>query len=1062
MRPAVSANSHLLLAVALLAVYASTATSIQAQQLDRPENQVYDPALFGGMNYRLVGPHRGGRVTTVTGIAEQPFTFFMGTTGGGVWKTEDAGETWNNISDGFFAVASIGAVDVADADPNVIYVGTGSAGIRGNVSTGRGMYRSRDGGRTWNFIGLRETGLIARVAVHPRDPEVVFVAALGHPFGKNEERGVYRSRDGGESWEKVLFLSDSVGAVDLSMNPHNPREVYAGMWRAERKPWTLIDAASEGGVYKTTDGGDTWSKLTNGLPTGLTGRIAVTVSPANPSRVWAQVNAHDPQGGIYRSDDAGETWRRVNRNRKLRQRHWYYSHLYADPRDENTLYAMNTSFYKSIDGGKTFEPISVEHGDVHDVWVNPNNPDLMVLGNDGGAQASLTGGRSWSTMYNQPTAELYRVTLDNQFPYRLYAGQQDNSTISVPSWTRGGLTPTEDWFSVGGCESGHVAVKAGNPDIVYAGCYIGEITRVDRSTGDSRNVMVYPVLVDGVAPRDLTYRFQWNAPIVFSPHDPDVLYHTSNHVHRTRDGGITWETISPDLTRNDKEKQDFPGGPLQHDHTSVEVYGTIFSFLESPHTPGTLWSGSDDGLVYVSRDDGGSWSNVTPPDLPVDGTVNTLEISPHQPGRVILAVQRYRMDDYTPYVYLTNDYGASWQLLTNGENGIPSDFPVRVVREDPDRRGLLYAGTEFGMFVSFDEGEHWQSLQQNLPVTPISDLQVFRQDMVVATQGRSFWILDDLTPLHQINDAVADASGFLFDPRDPYRVQRGRGGSSRSPASPPSGVVFNYYLADSLEADARLEIIDATGEVIRSYSSDPRTHENQPTISVSSGFNSFVWDLRYPGLDMPEGASVYLGYSGGATAVPGDYQVRLSVGEWSQTHSFELLGDPRLPNVTPEDLAEQFDLSKRIRSRMAEAYEAMNTIRSVREQLASLVERVLEAGFDETLQITGDSIVGELTAIENILINTKTESRQDPINFPPLLDNQLGYLYRYVVGAYGKPTRAAYVRFDELEGQLAEQTGELSRVLENDVAAFNATLENLGVPGIIVKGDRESRNRYPE
>lgn len=1051
------------LSMAALVVFSAVGVSpLPGQHAALSENQVFNPDLFSDMEYRLVGPHRGGRVTAVAGIAEQPFTFFMGTTGGGVWRTVDAGETWENISDGFFDVASIGAVEVADSDPNVIYVGTGSAGIRGNVSTGRGVYRTRDGGRTWTFQGLREAGLIGRIAVDPDDPNILFVAALGHPFGKNVERGVYRSRDGGDTWEHVLFLSDSVGAVDLSMNPHNPREVYAGMWRAERKPWTLIDAATEGGVYKTSDGGENWTQLTRGLPAGVTGRIGVTVSPANPMRVWAQVNAHDPEGGIYRSDDAGATWIRVNRNRKLRQRHWYYSHIYADPQDENTVYAMNTRFYRSIDGGKTFQSIAVQHGDVHDLWINPTETDLMVLGNDGGAQVSVTGGESWSTMHNQPTAEMYRVTVDNQFPYRLYGGQQDNSTISVSSWTQGVLTPTEDWFSVGGCESGHVAVHAENPDIVYAGCYIGEITRVDRSTGDYRNVMVYPVLVDGVAPRDLTYRFQWNAPIVFSPHDPDVLYHTSNHVHRSSDGGMTWETISPDLTRDDESKQDFPGEPLQHDHTSVEVYGTIFAFAESPHTPGTLWAGSDDGKVHVSRDDGASWSDVTPSDLSEDGTVNTLEVSPHQAGRVILAVQRYRMDDYSPYVFLTDDYGESWNLLTDGANGIPRDHPVRVVREDPDRRGLLYAGTEFGMFVSFDEGEHWQSFQQNLPMTPITDLQVHRQDLVVATQGRSFWIMDDLTPLHQLDESVASASKHLFEPRDPYLVSKGRSGDSRSPDSPPTGAVFRYYLADTLDTEATLEILDSAGEVIREYSSDPTRHEGDPALPGSEGMNTFVWDFRYRGLDRPEGAMVYLGYSGGARAVPGTYEVRLTIGDWSQERTFELLGDPRLDRVTSADLEEQHQLSVRVRSRLGEAYDAMNTIRSVREQVGSVAARTQQAGYGDEIRLAADSIIEGLTAVEDVLTNTKTESHQDPINFPPLLDNQFGYLYRYVVSAYGKPTEAAYTRLEELERQLAEQVAELARLLDEEVAGFNQMLRESGVPGVIVPEHGQATNRYPD
>ena len=1036
--------------LACLCLIAGVVATLNAQQAATAENVVYDPALFGALKYRLVGPHRGGRVTAVTGIAGEPHTFFMGTTGGGLWQTEDAGETWDNVSDGFFAVAPVGAVDVADSDPTVIYAGTGSGCPRGNISIGRGVYRSRDGGATWQLVGLEETGLIGRIAVHPSDPNRVYVAALGNPFGKNAARGVFRSKDGGETWEKVLFLSDSVGAADLSINVQNPREIYAAMWRAERKPWTLIDAAEQGGIYKTTDGGDTWTKLAGGLPQGLTGRVGVAVSPANPQRVWAQVNAHDPAGGIYRSDDAGRTWTRVSRDRKLRQRHWYYSHIYADPVDENTMYALNTSFYKSIDGGKTFQAISVPHGDVHDLWLNPANPDILVLGNDGGAQVSLNGGASWSTMHNQPTAELYRVTVDNQYPYRLYGGQQDNSTISVPSWSVGGVTPTEDWFAVGGCESGHVAVHPENPDLAYAGCYIGEITRLDRSTGDQRNVMVYPVLVDGVAPKDLTYRFQWNAPIVFSPHDPDVLYHTSNHVHRTRDGGMTWETISPDLTRNDKTKQDFPGGPLQHDHTSVEVYGTIFAFAESPHSPGTLWAGSDDGLVHVSRDDGTTWTDVTPRGLPVDGTVNSLEISPHRAGRVILAVQRYRMNDFRPYVYLTNDYGESWEILTDGENGIPADHPVRVVREDPDRPGLFYAGTEFALFASFDEGQHWQSFQLNLPVTPITDLQVHHKDLVVATQGRSFWILDDLTPLHQLSDAIAATDMHLFHPAAAERVRRGGRGGSRSAASPPSGAVFRYYWAEEPEDEATLEVLDAAGNVIRSFSSDSSESEDEPTLPVDAGMNQFVWDLRHEGLELPEGAMVYLGYAGGATAVPGEYQVRLTVGEWSQTRNFELLGDPRLPGVTVADLQEQYDLSVRIRSRLGEVYEAIEQLRSVREQVKTIAERAQEADYGEALVELADSLADRLTEIENLLINTKSESGQDPINFPPMLDNQFGYLYRYVVSAYGRPTAAAYQRLEELEGELATHQAALQRVMDEDVARFSEMLRERGVPAVIV------------
>jgi photosystem II stability/assembly factor-like uncharacterized protein len=1036
--------------------------TLQAQASGRTANDLFDPALYGAMTYRSIGPYRGGRATAAVGVPHQPYTFYMGSTGGGVWKTTNAGETWANVSDGFFAVGSIGAIAVAGSDPNVIYVGTGSACVRGNVSTGRGVYKSQDGGRTWTFIGLPDAGQIARIRVHPQNPDLLYLAALGNAFGRNAERGVYRSTDGGESWENVLFVSDSTGAVDLAMNPKNPREIYAGFWRAERKPWTLIDGASEGGIYKTTDGGDTWEKLAGGLPEGLTGRVGITVSPANPNRVWAIVNAHDPEGGVYRSEDAGHTWQRINRNRLLRQRAWYYSHIIADPQDENTVYALNTRFYRSIDGGKTFEGVSVPHGDVHDLWINPNDPDKMIVSNDGGAQVSMNGARTWSTMLNQPTAEFYRVTVDNQFPYRVYGAQQDNSTISVPSSPSGALTPQGDWYSVGGCESGHIAVDPRDPNVAYAGCYIGEITRVNRRTGESRNVMVYPVLVDGVAPKDLTYRFQWNAPIVISPHNPDVLYHTSNHVHRTRDGGMSWETISPDLTTDDEAKQIHPGGPLQHDHTSVEVYTTIFSFAESPHTPGELWAGSDDGRVHLSQDDGVTWQDVTPPGMSPDATVNTLDISSHQPGRVFLAVHRYRMDDFAPYVYRTNDYGQSWTLLTSGGNGIPGDHPVRVVREDPDRRGLLYAGTEFGMFVSFDDGDHWQTLQLNLPIVPITDLQVHRKDIVVSTQGRSFWILDDLTPLHQLTAEVAGADAHLFEPRDTYRLQRqGFRGGERGPEPPPNGAVIHYYLAQKPATEVTLEILDEQGEVVRRFSD--RSEQSRSAVPAKAGMNRFVWNLQYAGPELTEDALLYLGFSGGPSALPGTYQVRLTsgagagAGASSQTRSFEVLKDPRLMHVTQQDLAETFDLLIRIRDRITETHDALKTIRSVREQTTSVAKRAAEEERANDLSERAEAISQQLTTIEEILVQVKAEAHQDPINFPPMLDNQFGYLYRYVNGGYGRPTQQAYERLDELESQLAEQRGRLRQVLMDDLERLNAMMQEQGLSGVVVPGRAASR-----
>ena len=1031
------------------------ADSVQAQTrpgaIGDPENQLFDPALFSAMEFRLVGPYRGGRSTTVAGVPGDPLTFFQGTTGGGVWQTTDAGESWENISDGFFDVASMGAVEVALSDPNVIYAGTGSAGIRGNVSTGRGVYRSTDGGKSWTFAGLPEAGLIGRIRIHSKDPELVYVAALGHAFGKNEERGVFRSKDGGNNWEKVLFIADSVGAVDLAMNPANPRILYAGMWRAERKPWTLIDASEDGGLYKTTDGGDSWEKLGGGLPEDLTGRIGVTVSPANPDRVWAIVNAHDPDGGVYRSDDAGESWTRVSRDRRLRQRHWYYSHIVADPGDENTVYAMNTGLYRSIDAGKSWETIRVPHGDVQDLWVNPENPDFMVVANDGGAQVSLNAGESWSTLLNQPTAELYRVVTDDRFPYRVYAAQQDNSTISLPSRSSGGLTPYEEWFAVGGCESGHIAVDPQDQDIYYAGCYNGIINRVNRRTGESRSVMPAPVLVDGVAPKDLDHRFQWNFPIVFSPHDPNTLYATSNHVLKSTDQGMSWQVISPDLTTDDESKQGLPGGPLQHDHTSVEVYTTIFSFAESPHTPGVLWAGSDDGRVHLSRNAGGDWEDVTPEGLPVDGTVNTLEISPHQPGRVFLAVHRYRMDDYRPFIFRTEDYGQSWDLLTDGTNGIPGDHPVRVVREDPDRRGLLYAGTEFGLFVSFDDGEHWQSFQQNLPITQVADLQVKEQDLVVATHGRSIWIMDDLTPLHQLAEEMAEAPFLLYRPGLTYRLQRGPRGGDRAMQNPPDGAVIRYFLAQEPEEDVEmtLEILDAEGDEVRSFSRKPEK-EDDPKLPAEAGMNDFVWDLTHPPLELPEGTQDYMGYSGGPTVVPGEYQVRFTVGEWSQTQPMEVRKDPRLSHVTDAQLRDQMEMGFQIHGRMAETYAAIETIQSVREQAKAVAARAEKGGFGEELKTMADSMAVHLELIEVELVQTKAESGQDMINFPPQLDNQFGYLYGQLAPAYGPPTAQERARLQELEGELAQLQGALQALLDSELAEFNAKVRELGVGPVVI------------
>ena len=1027
-----------------------------AQDESSAENVVYDEKLYKGMKYRSVGPTRGGRSTAVTGVPDAPFTFYMGATGGGVWKTLNAGQSWENISGGTFKVGSIGAIAVAPSDPNVVYVGTGSACPRGNVSVGNGVYKSTDAGKSWKHIGLPEAGQIGRIRVHPYDADLLYLAALGHIFGPNEERGVFRSDNGGQTWDKILYVSEQTGAIDLSMNPKNPRQIFAAMWRAERKPWTLIDGGDESGLYLSVDGGDVWRKLKGGLPEGEVGRIGVSVSPANSDRVYAVITARNDNGGIWRSENGGMKWTRITGNRDIRSRGWYYSHVVADPKDENTLYAMNSSFFRSIDGGKTFKRIPTPHGDSHDLWIHPDDPDVMIEANDGGATVTLDGGENWSSLNNQPTGEFYRVIVDDSFPYRIYGAQQDNSTISVPSWRDGGLTRFEHWQSVAGGESGHIAITPDNPDLTYAGNYIGRIDRLDRSTGAQQNVIIYPEMADGVAPKNLVYRFQWNAPILISPHDPGTVYHTSNYVHRTKDAGISWETISPDLTVNDSEKQELPGGPIQHDHTGVEVYATVFALEESPHTAGVLWVGTDDGRIHLSKNAGRNWSDITPNGMPMDGTVNLIDVSVHEAGRAFASVYRYRMDDFRPYVFRTDNYGESWSLLTSGRNGIPKDHPVRVVREDPSRRGLLYAGTEFSLFVSFDDGAHWQSLQLNLPHVPVTDLRVHQKDLVVATQGRSFWILDDLTPLHQLSDKVSNQHVILFPPRDAYRVNRKRSRRRSTTWNPSAGALISYYLAEKPEKamEFRLEILDASGKTVRRFlrnsaetdkkkQSAGHSHEEH-TLKPRGGLNRLVWDLLYPKPHLLQDSFMSISDTGGFWAKPGHYQVRLILGDTVQAEDLEILKDPRLTKVTEEDLDEAFKFTLAIRDKLNETHETIRSLRDVRNQVADLVRRAKKAGMEVDLESLANKIKNKLTAIEESLIQVKNETEQDPINFPPKLDNQLAYLYGHVNSTYGRPTRGSYQRFEDLKRKVRPHLERFRDILKVDVVQFNNAVVKAG------------------
>ena len=892
------------------------------------------------LRYRMVGPLRGGRVTTVTGVPSQPFTYYMGSTGGGVWKTTDAGHNWANVSDNYFAVASMGAVEVSLSNPDIVYAGTGSSKIRSNVSIGRGIYKSTNAGKSWTFIGLRDTGQISTIRVHPTNPDIVYVAALGNPFAANVDRGIYKSIDGGRNWKKILYVSDQIGAADLELEPGNPDAIYACMWRGERKPWTIISGGlKEGGIYKSTDAGATFNKLTNGLPGELFGRSNVAISAANPKRVYALIEAK-PGGGLYRSEDSGATWALVNGSGNLITRPFYYTTLGVDPNNADALYVGNEGWFKSIDAGKSFRRAQVPHGDSHDVWINPKNSAYMIQANDGGANVSLDGGASWSTQSNQPTAELYQVAVDNQYPYRLYGAQQDNTTVIVPSRP---ISTGQAFRSGPGCETGPIIPDPANPEIVYGSCK-GQFSRQDLRTNNEARYWIGAQSLYGNPGEALLYRFQRVSPMEVSPHDAKVIYYGSQYVHRTRDGGVSWEKISPDLTANPPgTPQEASGMPITRDATGEEVYSTLYSIRESPVQKGVIWAGSNDGPIHVTRDDGRSWTNVTPADLPEGGRVQNIEPSPHRAGTAYAAIYRFLLGDFKPYMYRTDDFGKSWTLITKG---FAADEPVRVVREDPDRAGLLYAGTEFGIYISFNNGADWQSFQINLPVTPVTDLRVAHKDLIVATQGRSFWILDNLTPLHQ---NATPAGTTLYAPitaiRSPAQgalegLSRGDGGLSY----PRAGAMIDYYNAAS-NSEMTLEILDGSGKVIRTIpsslpvglaatgapaeddESDFRPRGAPAVLDKSAGMHRFTWDLRVPGpwqsRTRPEGPN-------GPVVPPGKYSIRLTAGSWTATQPLTVIEDPRVTEsgVVDADLREQFEHNLKVRQLVSDVNQAVSRLRA--------------------------------------------------------------------------------------------------------------------------------------
>ncbi len=986
--------------------------------------QTYDTTFFQALSYRSVGPLRGGRSAAVTGVPGEPRLAYFGATGGGVWVSRTRGDSWENISDGFFG-GSIGAVAVSTWDPNVMYVGGGEKTVRGNVSHGYGMFKSMDAGKTWESIGLEDSRRIPRIRIHPRNPDLVYVAVLGHLFGPNEERGIYRTKDGGTTWEKVLHVSDQVGFVDLAMDPSNSRVMYASAWRVLRTPYSLESGGEGSGIWKTMDGGDTWHEVTgrdNGLPQGTLGISGVTISPVNSQRVWAIIEAED--GGVFRSDDGGAMWRRVSDDRNLRQRAWYYTRIYADVANEDMVYVLNVQFWRSKDGGRTYESISTPHGDHHDLWIDPDDASHLIIADDGGAQVSFDAGQTWSTYYNQPTSQFYRVTTDNHFPYRILGAQQDNSTVRILH-TSSGINE-RNWEPTAGGESGWLAPHPDNPDIVYGGSYGGYLTRVDHTMGQVRNVNVYPDNPMGYGAEGMKYRFQWNFPILFSQHNPNVLYTAGNHLFRSTTEGESWEMMSPDLTRADTSKLGSSGGPITKDNTGVEYYATIFSVAESAHNPDVMWVGSDDGLVHVTQDRGASWTDVTPDGLPEWTQINELVGHPIEPGGAYLAGTRYKMDDFSPYLYRTTDFGATWTKITEG---IAADHFTRSIQPDPVRDGLLWAGTESGMYISFNDGEQWTTFQRNLPVVPITDLERKDDDLVIATQGRSFWVMEDVTPLHQLDNNVVASAMWLFTPAPVHAI----GGST---------VPLRYYLQDEADSAAvAIRILESDGSVIRSYTA------GDDDLGITAGMHTFNWNMRYEDAESFEGLIMWAGSVRGPRAAPGAYQARLVVGEDSMDIGFEVRMDPRSTS-TMEDVQAQFDFLLGIRDKLSETHVAIRRIRSVRSQIKDAVGR-LQEGEQEGIRSDAKVLTDSLTTIEEALYQTKNRSRQDPLNFPIRLGNKLASLASAVSTGNYRPTNQAMDVRKDLTERIDAELARLEGLLREAVPALNQAMLEARVPAVV-------------
>jgi photosystem II stability/assembly factor-like uncharacterized protein len=1053
-------------------------TEEQKTVADNGSEKAEDP-LFKGMKYRLIGPFRGGRSLTAAGIPGDPTTYYFGATGGGVWKSTDGAMTWSAVFDKE-GTGSIGSLAVADSDHNLVYVGTGEACIRGNISQGDGIYKSFDGGKNWKNVGLRDSRAIGKVIINPNNPDIVFVAALGHPYGPNTERGIFRTTDGGKTWEKVLYKDENTGGIDVAFDPHNPNIIFAALWQARRTSWSMSSGGPGSGLYRSNDGGTTWKRLEeHGLPKGPYGRIGIAIA-ANSDRVYALIEAHNPEGGLYRSDDGGESWDFVNPSHSLWQRPWYYMHIFADPKDENVVYIMDVDAYKSTDGGHLFNRVKVPHGDNHGLWIDPKDTRRMIAANDGGVTVTLDGGKNWTLEDNQPTGQFYHVITDNATPYRVYGSQQDSGSVGIASRSDDGSIDRMDWYDVGGGEAGYIAPYPPDPNIVYAADYQGNITRYDRRVGQVKSIAEQPELSDAHGAANLEHRFQWTAPVLLSPHDPNTLYHGGERLFKTTDSGVHWEAISPDLTRNDKSKQKVSGGEITLDDSGTEYYDTIFALAESPITKGVLWVGTDDGLIQITRDGGKTWANITPKDLPEWSRVSQIDASPHDAGTAYVAVDRHQSDDLKPYIYRTADYGATWTKLGKG---IPEGAFVRAVREDPKKRGLLYAATESGVFVSFNDGGDWRALKLNLPPAPVHDLVVKDNDLVLATHGRAFWILDDISPLRQFTDEVAKKDVYLYAPDPAYRIQAGveseeHHASARTGENPPAGAVIYFYLKDAPKeaTETKLEILDSSGKVVRKYSSaetepldepaGPDDKKPEKEIKPEAGLNRFIWDLHYGEAHRVPGYYLWEYNTGakGPVAAPGQYQVRLTVGGQSQVAPLEVKLDPRV-KVSQADLAQQFTMLEQIHDELNQVYDAVNQIQDVRSQVAGLKRRLPENASTKIITNSADELEKKLVAVRDEFVNLTISANEDSVAYPPQLDARLAFLATDVGSADGAPTEAEQVEFDKLKRQSGELLSRWDDLQRRDLAAFQkltaeGSLSTVVVPPVGKANDEEELNTH--